>query len=457
MTTNLQDRGAWGSRFGFIMAAAGSAIGLGNIWRFPYVTGQNGGAIFVLFYLFFILLIGLPVMIGEFSIGRFSRKNPVGAFKLIAPRSGWKYLGLLGILTGISILSFYAVIAGYTVGYIFKAVRGDFAQLGSAEAASSAYEAFSASPELSIGLLFAFLAITGFIVIRGVRGGIEKMAKLLMPILFLLLIILAIRSVTLEGAGKGLEFYLKPDFSKVTSSSILTALGQALFSLSLGMGTMITYGSYLSKNEDIGKSAIIVCFFDTLVAILAGFVILPALFALGADPEAGPRLIFVVIPSLLNNMPGGAVFGIGFFTLLSIAALTSTVSLLEVPVAYFVDEWKWNRKKSVIISIGITFMLGIPSALAGGAVGFLTSLPKLGIDFLSFMSIVFNDFSLSIGACMVALFAAYRWGIKNTVGEIEREGVKFTYKAIWTFLIRFITPILIAAVFIQVIYQTFFS
>ncbi|HSQ47322.1 MAG TPA: sodium-dependent transporter, partial [Lutibacter sp.] len=279
--SNLEtSRGNWGSKLGFIVAAAGSAIGLGNIWRFPYVAGENGGAAFVLIYIIFVVLIGLPVMIAELAIGRNTVKNPVGAFKKLLPQSLWKAIGGLGVITGIGILSFYAVIAGFTVGYFIKIILGDFNAIESAAQSGQIFAAFTANPYISIGLLLVFIILTVLVVMGGVSAGIERWSKILMPLLFLLLIILAIYSITLEGATKGLSFYLKPDFSKITLTTFARALGQALFSLSLGMGTMITYGSYISKRDNLVTSAAYVCFFDTLIAILAGLVMFPALFAM---------------------------------------------------------------------------------------------------------------------------------------------------------------------------------
>lgn len=442
-------RGSWSSKVGFVVAAAGSAIGLGNIWRFPYVAGENGGAAFVLIYVIFIVIIGLPVMISELSIGRNTEKNPVGAFKKLFPRSLWKVIGGVGVITGIGILSFYAVIAGYTVGYFVKIILGDFSQVVTAEQSGEIFTAFTANPYVSVGLFCFFIFLTVMVVMGGVSTGIERWSKILMPILFFLLIVLAIRSVTLEGASKGLSFYLKPDFSKFSVTTFARALGQALFSLSLGMGTMITYGSYISKRDNLVTSASYVCFFDTLIAILAGLVMFPALFAMGMDPAGGPGLVFVVLPSIFAKMPGGMIFGAGIFLLLSVAALTSTISLLEVPVAYFVDEHGWSRKKAVISMGIITFLIGIPSALAFGANNFLTTFIKENFGFLDFMNALFGNYSLSIGAFFIAVFAGYKWGVHAISKEIQEQGNIFFYRRVWAFLIRFICPI---AIFIILAY-----
>lgn len=442
-------RGNWGSKVGFIVAAAGSAIGLGNIWRFPYVAGENGGAIFVFIYIIFVILIGLPVMISELSIGRNSEKNPVGAFKKLFPKSLWKIIGGLGVITGIGILSFYAVIAGYTIGYFIKIILGDFAHIESATQSGEIFTAFTANPYISIGLFFLFILLTVLVVMGGVSAGIERWSKILMPVLFLLLILLAIRSVTLPGSEKGLIFYLEPDFSKLSLTTFARALGQALFSLSLGMGTMITYGSYIAKKDNLVTSAAYVCFFDTLIAILAGLVMFPALFAMGMQPDQGAKLVFVVLPSIFVKMPGGMIFGAGIFLLLAVAALTSTISLLEVPVAYFVDDHGWSRKKAVVLMGLITFIIGIPSALALGANNFFTTFIKENFGFLDFMNALFGNYSLSIGAFFIAIFAGYQWGISAVAKEIQEQGNIFFFRRVWSFLIRFICPI---AIFIILAY-----
>lgn len=444
-------REVWGSRVGFVFAAAGSAIGLGNIWRFPYVTGQNGGAAFVLIYIFFVLFIGVPVMVAELTVGRNTGLNPVGAFEKLAPKSLWKLVGLLGVLTGIGILSYYSVIAGWTFGYFIKTTAGTFSKTFDAEQSGILFSEFVSDPKAAILYLFIFIALTTLVVLGGVSHGIERWVKILMPILLCLLVILTIRSITLEGASEGLKFYLKPDFSKIKAGTIAMALGQALFSLSLGMGAMITYGSYISKQENLVVSAGYVCLFDTLIAIMAGFLIFPALFAMNLDPAGGPGLVFTVIPTIFPQMPLGTIFGAGFFLLLTVAALTSTISLLEVTVAYMVDEKKWKRSKAAIFMAGIAFLLGIPSALSFGANSWLTKLPAIGFGFLDFMNIALGNYSLTIGAFLLSIFVGYKWGIKAVREEIEKNENVFYFRQLWTFLIRFICPIAILTIFVYII------
>jgi neurotransmitter:Na+ symporter, NSS family len=429
-------RGQWSSKIGFIFAAAGSAIGLGNIWRFPYVVGENGGAAFVLLYIFFVAIIGLPYMFAELALGRSVQKNPVGAIEAIKPKSAWKWVGALGVLTGVGILSFYGVIAGWTFGYIFKIATGNIGDFGQ----------FVSDPWTVILLFALFILLTALIVNGGVEGGIEKWSKILMPVLFVLLFGLIIFANSLEGASKGLVFYLNPDFSKITGKVVLAALGQAFFSLSLGMGLMITYGSYLSKKENIITSALYIGLFDTAIAIMAGLIIFPALFAMGENPSAGPSLVFVVLPKLFMEMPGGLLVGTLFFILLSVAALTSTISLLEVPVAYMVDEKKVTRKKIVWYVAAFTFIVGLPSALSQGSNEFFTNFGLIpayltSADFLSQMSFLFGDFSLAFGALMLSIFIGWVWGVDKAGNEILQGSPMFAKtRKLWAFLIRYFIP-----------------
>ena len=442
-------RGVWSSKTGFILAASGSAIGLGNMWRFPYVVGEGGGAAFVVIYLGFVFLLGAAVMLAELALGRHTDRNPVGAFEATAPGTLWKLVGLIGVITGVAILSFYAVIAGWTVGYFFKTVTGSFSQTVTAQESQAIFNGLASNATASIGLLFVFLAVTSMVVWRGVSGGIERVSKTLMPVLLALLILLAIRSVTLSGAGAGLEFYLAPDFSRISAGTFPAALGQAFFSLSLGMGAMITYGSYVSKKINLVTSTGIICLFDTLIALLAGLIIFPALFHAGLSPAGGVGLVFQVLPTLFAELPAGQLFGAAFFLLLAIAALTSTIALLEVPVSYVIDEWGWSRGKAVAVTGMATFVIGVPSALASGAVPFFSDLP--GGGFLSLMSIIFGNYALTIGSLGLAIFVGYRWGVQAAAAEIESEGVTFGLKHAWAFLLRFLAPVGITAILVYII------
>lgn len=447
----MSTRGAWSSKFGFILAGAGSAIGLGAIWRFPYITGANGGAVFVLVFLVCCLVIGLPVMIAEFSLGRHTEKNAFGMFRALHGGRLWKWVGGLCIVSGFVIFSWYSVIAGWIIGYLYAAIIGTFDFFQGSTAVGAFFSAFAGDALLVSLLHFAIIFGTAFVVIRGIKDGIETLSKWLMPVLFVLLILLAVRSVTLPGAGAGLEFYLKPDWSKFSGKMVLAAMGQAFFSLSLGMGTMATYASYLSKRENIATSAAWITFFEVLISLIAGFVILPAVSAMGASYTEGPSLIFVVLPGIFGAMPGGYFFGVGFFILVIIAALTSTVSMLEVPVAYFVDEKRWTRRNAVLFVALVSFLIGTPAAQAHGASAFWSHLPGLGTDFFTFISTLFGDISLSVGAFFIALFTGWVWGARNAVGEITAEGNTFGLAGTWSFLIRWVAPVTIAIIFVNVI------
>jgi NSS family neurotransmitter:Na+ symporter len=432
-------RGEWSSQLGFVLAAAGSAIGLGNIWRFPYVAGESGGGAFVLVYLVCVALIALPVMLLEISLGRATQKNPVGAFLAIRPGTRWRYLGYLALLTGLGILSYYAVIAGkvvaYCVSYGQALVQGGAAQ----------YEGTSTSTIIYFGL---FLVLTVTVVVGGVQRGIERWAKILMPLLLVTMFGVIIRGLLLPGSLEGVRWFLMPDFTKIDGRVILNAMAQAFFSLSLGMGAMLTYGSYLSKKQDVLRCGTWVVIFDTVIAILAGLMIFPAVFALGRDPAAGTTLIFEVLPAVFAEMAGGTGVALLFFFLLGVAALTSTVSLLEVVTAYFVDELEWPRSKAVWAVGGATLVVGIPSALDMAGVGAFSSLALFGKSgFFAVMDFVWGNLSLAFGSLMLCLFGIFVWGLKRASAEIESTSRLFPKMAVvWRFFVRWICPLSIAII-----------
>jgi NSS family neurotransmitter:Na+ symporter len=440
----------WGSRLGFILAAAGSAVGLGNIWGFPTQVGQGGGAVFVLVYLFCVLFVCAPIFVSELILGRGSQKGPVGAFRKFAPNTNWWIVGALGVMCGVGILSFYAVIAGWTVAYVYFAAVGDLGS--SADEVGAFFAEFTGNGLLTVGLTFGFLLVTAACILGGVRAGIERVTKTLMPLLIILLLILAARAVTLPGASQGLEYYLRPDFSKALNVNMLTAaLGQAFFSLSLGMGALITYGSYLRRTDNLGMSALWVVLLDTGIALLAGFIIFPTGFSIdGFDPSSsGPGLIFMVLPQLFSTLPGGALFGAAFFILLATAALTSTISLLEVPVSHCIDEYQWPRKKAVLILAAGTFILSVPSALGNGAVAALSNFPAaLGGNFLGFMALAWNSYALPVGGFLISIFVGYRFGLGKAIAELTAENAWFPSTALWGFLIRYVSPVAIALIFL---------
>ncbi|MFQ5669614.1 MAG: sodium-dependent transporter [Acidobacteriota bacterium] len=451
-------RGEWRNRAGFVLAAAGSAIGLGNIWRFPSETARNGGAAFLVVYLACVALVGVPVMLAELSIGRRTRRNPVGAFMMLRPRTAWPLLGGLGVLTGIAILSFYSVVAGWTIGYLLKAVRGDFSTVEKASHAESFFRQAVGNGHWNLLLHGLFLALTVFIVVGGIKKGIELASRIMMPVLLVLLLGLVFFSISLEGSGSGLSFYLKPHWSDITPQVVVAAMGQAFFSLSLGMGAMITYGSYLNRKENLLSSACLVAGMDTLIAFLAGLAIFPAFAAAGANLEGlegGAGLIFVVLPTIFSSIPfqpiGGILFGGAFFLLLSLAALTSTISLLEVGVSWAVDELRWTRLKASILLGLAAFMLGIPSAFANGGSRLFSGKHWLGMNFMDAMAMIFITYSLTVGAWLICIFAGWVWGTKAAAEEVRAGCENVSLVRAWTVLVRYLCPLAIAII-LAVIY-----
>ncbi|MGQ9577990.1 MAG: sodium-dependent transporter [Candidatus Aminicenantales bacterium] len=445
-------RGGWGSKLAFIFAASGSAIGLGSLWRFPIMVGRLGGAVYVFAYIVAVFFIGFTEMLAELAIGRHTQKNPVGAFEAIRPGSPWKYLGYMGVLTTIVILSYYAVVAGWAFGYLYKTVFGVFKSDITWQSSESIFSQFAANPWESLFCLLVVMGITTYIISKGIQAGVERFAKVLMPLLFALIILLAMRALSLPGADRGIAFYLKPELSKVDLKVLFFAIGQAFYSLSLGMGIMITYGSYISRRDNIISSAGWVCFSTTLVALLAGIIIYPTLFATpGITPDKfqpSLGLMFQAIPLVIAKLPGGFLFGVLFFVLLQVAALTSTISLLEVPVAFLIDEHKWQRKKAALFLGGLSFFLGIPSAFSVGASGWLTR-----FGFLNKMDLIFGNILLAIGGLGVCLFVVYFWGIKPALEEIAAGANRFRLEKLWVFNVRYLAPlaILILLIFIKAI------
>jgi NSS family neurotransmitter:Na+ symporter len=395
---------------GFIMAASGSAVGLGNVWKFPYIVGDNGGGAFVLVYLICIALVGLPIMLAEFTVGRKTSLNPVGAFQQLKPGTPWVGIGFMGVLAGFLILSFYGVVGGWTLAYVVKALTHSLDQFTNPADAGKLFGTFIANTGEVMFYHALFMGLTIAIVIKGVHGGIEKACDILMPTLVVMLVILMIRALTLDGAMEGLKFYLYPDFSKLSGHSVLVAMGQAFFSLSLGMGAMITYASYLPAKENLTSATLYVVLFDTLIALMMGLVIFPAVFAMGLEPTEGPGLVFSVLPAVFTGMPFGWMASIIFFTLLAIAALTSAISLLEVVVAYFIDQKGWGRKKSVLVMGGVIFVLGIPSGLS---FGLLADTQLFGMTFFDHVDNISSNYLLPIGGMLTAIFVAWVWGTKE--------------------------------------------
>ena len=437
---NGKKRDNWGSRLGFIMAAAGSAVGLGNIWRFPYTAGQNGGSAFILIYLGFVFIIGLSVMTAEFAVGRRTSLAAVGAFKKY--NSNWTFVGVLGVVSAFFIMGFYPVVGGWALAYVFKTFTG---LLSNTAAIGDSFGAFITDPIEPLFWFFIYLAANVVIVIKGISGGIEKASKILMPTLFIIFILLAIRSVTLEGASAGLEFLFKPDFSEVTGETFLAALGQAFFSLSLGMGCMITYGSYLKKGENLQQNALIVTALDTAVAILAGIAIFPALFAFGMEPTSGPGLVFVVVPTIFAQMGTiGFVFSAVFFIALVVAALTSSVSLLEVVVSYLIDQKNMTRKPAVLITAGIMTVTGIFASLSLGS---MSGFKLFGVGVFDFFDILTDKIFLAIGGMLLAIFVGWVVKKEDLKDELTNGGtLKFGLFEVWYNLVKYVIPIAVAVI-----------
>ena len=445
MTEPNHKRGFWKTRMGFILAASGSAVGLGNVWKFPYITGQNGGGAFVLVYLLCIAVVGLPIMLSEFTIGRKTSLNPVGAFQQLKPGTPWVGLGFMGVLAGFLILSFYGVVGGWTIAYVVNSLTQTIDQFANPAEAGEFFKSFIASTGEVVFYHAVFMGLTIAIVIKGVHGGIERACDILMPTLVVMLVILMVRALTLDGAMEGLKFYLYPDFSKLSGQSVLLAMGQAFFSLSLGMGAMITYGSYLPAKENLTAATLYVVLFDTLIALLMGMVIFPAVFAMGLEPTGGPGLVFSVLPAVFSGMPLGWVVSVIFFTLLAIAALTSAISLLEVVVAYFIDQQGWERKKAVLIMGGVIFALGIPSGLSEGL---LKDYKLFGMTFFENIDNIASNYLLPLGGMLTAIFVGWVWGVKAAHMEIERHETPFRWAAYWEFALRYIAPVAVAIVFL---------
>ena len=446
-----KERGNFGSKLGVILASAGSAVGLGNIWRFPYETGNHGGAAFILIYLGCILLLGLPIMIAEFLIGRHSQANTARAYQILAPGTQWRWVGRMGVLAGFLILGYYSVVAGWTLEYIFEAVSNSFAGKTPAEFISS-FQSFSSNPWRPALWLTLFLLATHFIIVKGVEKGIEKSSKIMMPTLFIIILILVGCSVTLPGAGKGIEFLLKPDFSKVDGNVFLGAMGQAFFSLSLGMGCLCTYASYFSKNTNLTRTAFSVGIIDTFVAVLAGVIIFPAAFSVGIQPDAGPSLIFITLPNVFQQAFSGIpilayIFSVMFYVLLALAALTSTISLHEVVTAYLHEEFNFTRGKAARLVTTGCILLGILCSLSLGVTKEFTI---FGLGMFDLFDFVTAKLMLPLGGLLISIFTGWYLDKKLVWSEITNNGTLKvpTYKLI-IFILKYVAPIAISVIFIN--------
>lgn len=439
-------RVTFGSKLGVILATVGCAVGLGNIWRFPYMLGSNGGAAFLLVYLLCILLLGLPVMITEFFIGRHSHRNAAGAFKVMAPGTKWSIIGYNGVLAAFLILGFYSVVSGWTLEYIMQAFSGSLIGKSAADFKAE-FTNFSSDALRPIIWTFVFIAMTHIIIVSGVKKGIERASKVMMPLLFLILIALCIRSVTLPNAGEGLTFLFKPDFSKITSSVVLSAMGQAFFSLSIGMGCLITYASYFKQDTNLQTTALQVTVLDTLVAVLAGVMIFPAVFSFGIAPTAGPELVFITLPNVFEQLPMGWLWSAVFFILLALAALTSTISLHEVATAYVHEEYNVSRKRAAwFVSAGV-LVFGVISSLSFGLLKEYTIGGMIFFDALDYLT---AKIMLPLGGMLICIFVGTRIDRKILKTELTNEGtIPFLFFNTYAFFMKYIAPVAIGLIFLN--------
>lgn len=433
------------SKVGFILAATGSAVGLGNIWRFPFLAGKNGGGAFVLFYLVCVVVLGFGLMLAEFIIGRHTQLSSVDAFKELDKR--FTFVGVMGVLAAFIIMGYYPVVGGWSVAYVFKIILGEFST--DAVIMGEIFDSLTKGVGSPIFWTAVYMIVNIVIVAKGISTGIENASKVMLPMLFGLLIILVIRSLTLPNAMEGLKYLFVPDFSKISGEVMMAALGQAFFSLSLGMGCMITYASYLGKNENLVENATVVPILDTLVALLAGVVIIPATVSFGFDLGSGPGLVFVTVPAIFATMGPviGRIFGIIFFSMVTLAALTSSISLLEVVVSYLIDNRNWGRKRAVVITSIILFAICIASSLS---MGIWSKYTVKGMNIFSLLDWIANNVLLPLGGIFITLFVGWFWDRDKVKTEVTNNGtVKFSLFNVWIFLCRFVIPIIIALVLLR--------
>ena len=440
-------RGNWASKLGFILAAAGSAVGLGNIWKFPYVTGRNGGGLFVLVYLACVALVGLPIMMAEVLLGRATQASPVAAFrKLAGEGSPWILTGWMGVAAGFIILSFYSVVAGWTLMYIWLSLSGSLVAMG-ADDIKQLFGTLVSNPAYSLGCHALFMAATVAVVAGGVQSGIERTARVLMPALFLTLLLLLGYSMTLDGFGEAMRFVFSPKAELFSAVAALEAMGQAFFSLSLGMGAMLTYGSYLDKDTGIVKASLWVALLDTAIALISGSVIFPIVFSSNQDPSGSVGLVFESLPIAFSNMPAGQFLSVVFFVLLAFAALTSTISLQEVVTSSFIDLYGWSRRKVALGSGLVIFFVGVPSALSFGDGPFGGVLKALsGRTFFDHMENISSNWMLPLGGMIIALFVGFRVKSDQRFEEFTRGTPWGGIYTAWLTLVRYVVPLAVALV-----------
>ena len=437
-------REQWNTKFGFILASVGSAVGLGNIWRFPTMVVQNGGGAYVALFLLAVLLVGVPMLIVELTLGRKSQRNIVSTFMHLAPGSSWWIAGAIGLLAVVVILSFYSAIAGWILIYFIGSAMGVFSGLNAGELAE-VYTGIVSNPVLPILGQGFFIAVTVLVVMTGVTKGIERWSKLLMPGIILLLFILLGRTLLLDGAAEGILWFLRPNLELMTVQNALGALGQVFFSFSLGMGAILTYGSYLSKKENIPQSAMFIGLFDVAIAILMGLIVAPAFLIFNVQPEVGPGVIFITLPSIFNTIPGGILWATLFFLMVAFAALTSSVSMIEVGVAYFLDKKGWSRRNATILFGLVIFLVGIPSTLSQGL---WSDFRIFGRTILDFMDFTASSILLPVGGLLTVVFLGWIWGTDKAVRELNQGPHTFHWERQWSFVVRYIIPAAILYVFV---------
>ena len=442
-------RDSFGSRMGALLAMAGSAIGLGNLWRFPYLLGENGGAAFIIVYLICVCFICLPIFVSEFVIGRRSQKNAFAAFRDLSGGSAWRLVGLMTVIVPLIVASYYCVIGGWAFEYLFKSCTFSFTGDASQAAMSTMFSDFVSSPVAPVVCQTLFLLATVLIVVVGIKDGIEKFSKVMMPMLFVIIIAIAVYSLTLPGSGAGVKYLFTPDFSKIDGNAIASALGQAFFSLSLGFGTIMTYASYVDKKEDILFQSSSSAIADTVFALIAGVAIMPAVFAFGIDPQSGPGLVFETLPCVFGQMPGGALIAILFFVALIVAALTSSISMIEVGVAYLIEEKKLSRFASCAILFVICWIVGMFCALSFGP---LAEVKLAGRSIFDFFDNLTSNILMTLGSLLTVLFVGWRLKKTDIYEEFTNGGtlsrnVKI-FGVLW-FLIRYVCPVAILVIFIS--------
>jgi neurotransmitter:Na+ symporter, NSS family len=444
-------RESWKSRIGFIWAAVGSAVGLGSIWRFPYVMGANGGAAFIILYIACLALVGFPVLIAENLMGRTTQTSPSGAFRRLGKNRAWGGIGVMTVITGFLVSAFYGVVSGWSLGYLFQAFRGKLTEFTNPSETLAMFQELTTSPYWSIGFQFIVMALCFIILYTGVKKGIEAGNKVMMPMLFVMLLFIVVRGSLMPGAEKGIHFLFKPDWSLITGTSVLMALGQAFFSLSLGQGTMITYGSYLSKKENLPTTCFPIALFSTAVSLLAGIGIFTIVFSLGLSPDSGEGLAFQTLPLVFSQIPGGYALSLGFFALLFLAALSSEISAMEPFIAYLIDEKKWPRHKASFVVALCAFVVGVPCALSFGALKDVTIFGKTIFGALVFLCL---NILIPLGGFCAVFVTGWRWGLKASMHEL-RDGSGDLFNR-FSFLegyfrvgIKYTAPIIIIIIFLN--------